>query len=157
MFLRYENNKGILLYEALIAVVVLTFGISFAMRAFVYASKSKKITQMYIQSIEILEQKMIEYESAKNIKSGDYEDTVNHQGAVYQWSIRIEPLEQEQITEEEDITDKVVRYWKISGNIWWVQDEKRKVSLETVVYAEGNKEEEMGADNTNINERDEAF
>ena len=135
-------RKGILLYEALIAIVVLTFGITIAMRAFIYASKSRQLTDQYLSAIDLLESKIKEYESLKSVEAGAHEGTLEKKGRSYQWSIEIEALEE---SEDEEIENN---FWIIHGEISW--DQKRILSLDSIIYVASEEGELIGDNETTI-------
>jgi len=90
------KNKGFLLFEVIISIVIITAGVLFVMRAYSAAKNSlKRSTELFGVSL-LLEEKMWAYEESGQIEEGKEEGGFDRD-FNYSWEIDAERLQESDI------------------------------------------------------------
>ena len=87
-----KSNKGFLLFEVVIAIVILSVGITFVLRSFNSAITAVKGLQGYTIAMFLLEQEMFELEK-KGIKVLGREGKFDGEYSEFSWELDSVPLE----------------------------------------------------------------
>ncbi len=82
-----KSNKGFLLFEVAVAVVILSIGITIVLQSFNSAIMSVKLIRDYTTSMFLLEQKMVELEMADNSQLIDREGSFEGEFSKFSWKI----------------------------------------------------------------------
>lgn len=92
MLSRLSKNRGFLLFEVMIAVVVLAIGVTFVLRSFNSAMTTTKTLQDYAIAMSLLEQKMFDLE-AEGIEKIPTEGTFQEGFEKFSWKIVSDKVE----------------------------------------------------------------
>ena len=118
-----RDNKGFVLVEVLITVVILSVGLTFITRSMMMSLKALDITEQYTQGYLLLEQKMWEFEQKGFIESDlDVEESFNQPNEEFRYRLVTESV----ADDESGLLNQVT----LSVN-WPVKKEKREISLTT--------------------------
>lgn len=94
---KYVNNKGFLLFEVMVSIVIITAGIMFIMRSYATSKEAIERSGGIFRTSLLLEEKMWEYEAMGEIReeaeSGDFDEAEG-----YAWKMKSEPPEGEEFT-----------------------------------------------------------
>lgn len=134
----FNKNKGILLVEALLSILILGVAITASVRSISYAVKAHDITKKYYIALQLLENKMSELESNPELKEGTYEGIFEKPNNSFSWSIRIDPLKESNDLEKKESQSN---FFKIHTTVFLEKaTNQRYVSAETILFKNTNED-----------------
>ena len=123
--LRSKIKTGIILYETIVAAVVITVCIAVTLRAFTASLKAARVTEYYLQANSLMKEKCAEYALIPHVEPGEYEGSFDNHYSSFTWHTTIEEIltdeEIEEIAENEaiDVVEETSYLFKIEIRISW--------------------------------------
>ncbi len=97
--LKLSQNKGFLLFEAMVAVAVLSLGITLTLNSFFSIIDAARVSQDYIIASSLIEAKMFQLETGEiletEVQSGDFGEGYKD----YSWVLKSKALEDASLNE----------------------------------------------------------
>jgi hypothetical protein len=144
-FLRkIKRSQGILLLEALISIVVLSVGITAAIRSLAYASNIHDLTKNYLMGLRLLEEKIAEMDALPELEEGETSGVFEILQGLFTWTAKVTALEQtitEEPEEEPVEIEPSTHYLSVSIQVKWEMGEGRAVWADTILLKKKKKEE----------------
>ena len=118
-----QNKKGFLMLEVLVCVVVITVGLIFIINSFSASTAAITTSRNYITALSLLEDRLWEFERARQTKEGEDEDRFRNK-ENFKWSYEAREVEETPLN-------------KLTFAVSWKQREKTKrVSITTFLWNE---------------------
>ncbi|MBI1883659.1 MAG: hypothetical protein HYS08_05585 [Chlamydiae bacterium] len=142
-----KEEKGILLIEALLALVVLSIAITATVRSFTYVAKVHRLTKFYLTALRLLETKMSEIEIQPELEEGESSGVFGKPDQDFKWNLRVDEVKSKKESEEEEENEKTVKFMKVDLQVSWRQgSEKRKIAGDTLLIKKVEKEDEEASE-----------
>ena len=125
-----SQNKGILLVEALLSILILSVAITASVRSITYSVKAHHTTREYYNALQLLKNKMSELESVPELKEGIQEGFFEKPYRSFSWFIQIEPLDQPGNLEKKESS---LNFFKIHAIVYFGKDHQRSISINTIL------------------------
>ena len=156
--MEYRKKSGIILYETMIAAIVITVCISITLRAFSTSLKSAKTAENYLKANVLLKNKFADFFIMPSLDAGEYEGTFTEEPNVISWNAIIEEItETEGIIEESDSSEEMEEpdYFKIILTVSWEEGTNhKKISMMTFISKEEPETEETTAQTPTLDTQD---
>ncbi len=147
-----SQNTGILLVEALLAIVILSVAITATIRSFAYATRVHRITSENLRATRLASEKMAELEALPKLQEGESKGNFKRPDEQFFWKLLIEPVARS--SEDEKVA--TVKYLKTYLKVSWGLNQAHKVSVSTILIKkkdENDEKEDTHTSSTGINTR----
>lgn len=134
----FQPNAGILLLEALLAVVVLGVAITATVRSFTYAVRVYRLTGDYLTGTSLAAEKMAELEALPKLQEGESTGTFKAPDTPFSWDLRVEIIPRS----KEDEKEATVDYFKVYLKVRRGSEDARTVSASTILIKKKEKEDD---------------
>lgn len=120
------NNKGSLLMEALLSVVILSVSITFIIQSMVNSLRVMNYGADYTQALILAENKMFDYVSKEGLSSGFYEeDEIESFQKKFSYKIETKDLQDERDDNTNDLSMSI---------LWSNRGKERSLVLQTYAF-----------------------
>ncbi|NOX97529.1 MAG: hypothetical protein GXO98_05650 [Nitrospirae bacterium] len=136
-----KNRDGFLLFEAILSVAILSFGLVLVLHSFTGSLKAARISQNYMRAVLLLEAKMTELEWKGSLDSGISEGKFSQKNERFAWKIEATPVEE---ISGEDEEKKRVELNKVHLTVSWSEGKKvERIELTTYLKSQEKESEEQ--------------
>ena len=135
-----KSQKGILLIEAFLSIVILATATTAVTRSFSYASRVYRTSEHYLSAIQLLGQKMAEIESFPELPAGDSSGTFESPFNDFMWSLTSENLSDAQDSLMDD--ELTMDYLKVTLTLRWKSPKPEEISIETLMTKKKDNEKD---------------
>jgi len=135
-----RKNNGFLLIEILVTVVIVSASIIFINHAFTSSLKAIAISNDYLSSVLLLEDKSFDFEAYPYIGESSFSGEENFMGRNFTWQQDVSGLSKEDIGDEYDEEDLGLKLLRFSIG-WKRQNVERNIEVITYTQAPEAQEE----------------
>jgi len=129
-----RKNNGFLLIEILVTVVIVSASIIFINHAFTSSLKAIAVSNDYLSSVLLLEDKSFDFEAYPYVDESSFSGEENFMGRNFTWQQDISPLSEEDIGDEYDEEDLGLKLLEFSVG-WKRQNVERDIGVITYTQA----------------------
>lgn len=130
-FLIIKKNKGLLLFEVMLTIIILSVGLTLILRSFYSSLNATKIAQYYTTAALLIEDKMWELENEGVVAVDlDQEGQFSAPDQQFNWYLE---------TKDKEVQEQNGKLNEVKLSVWW-QEGKRKGNIFVTTYL-GNKTE----------------
>lgn len=130
-FLIIKKNKGLLLFEVMLTIIILSVGLTLILRSFYSSLNATKIAQYYTTAALLIEDKMWELEN-EGVVAVDLDQEGQFSAPDQQFNWHLE-------TKDKEVQEQNGKLNEVKLSVWW-QEGKRKGNIFVTTYL-GNKTE----------------
>jgi hypothetical protein len=127
-----RKNKAFLLFEVLVAVLIVSTSIVFINHAFSSSLKAQAICGDYLTALLFLEDKAFDFESNTATEEGSFSEEEDFMGMHLYWEDEIRGLDEEDLGGDDAYDEETLGLKKLEFSLRWKrQDTERTIDINT--------------------------